>query len=177
MIAEKDKWNFNQFGELSSIEHLNEYLVREYRHTEYVHYTKLGVLDSILKSKSFWVSPVTEFNDKKDTEQFDEGRRYYSLCFSTGTNENLALWYLYSGMDGKGAAISFDKKQIKKVVETTEYLLYECDNDKKPIRKICALNKENSEIKFKDVLYFKNERNEKMFLKYNTMTNKKIKRN
>ncbi len=173
------KLPWNCFSKLQTSSELSCYLTREYEHSKYIHYTKLEVIDSILKSCEFWVSDVRELNDRKDREQFD-GTAYFTLCFSTGVNENLPLWYLYSGIDGKGGSIIFTKAKIKKLIQEGKYELWEFENNNK-LRKVCDIkNGENAEISFVDVLYAnkdietKQRKPQNVALKYNTMTNYNI---
>lgn len=124
------------------------------------------------------MSNVSGFNDKRDREQFKGiESNCYSLCFSTGINENLPLWYFYSGIDGKGGRIRFTKPMVSRLVKKGVYSL--CELDEENNRKgnvILQLNSDNADITFKDVLYNHYNKNEISF-KYNTMTNYKFSRN
>lgn len=174
------KFEWNQFGILKNCEELSDYIQgREYRHGEYCHYTSLYCINSILEKQQFYVNNVRRGNDECDKEQFCEDKQlYYVLCFSTGVNENLPLWYMYSGMKGKGGRIRFTKSSIKKLVKESKYYLYGyTDNEKglkldeEPI--MTLVDGDSMELIFKDVLY--SRRNDKdtgkIDLKYNTMTN------
>lgn len=182
MDIKRNKQNrvqWNNFSKITNTKDLSGYLTREYEHTEYNHYTDLKTIDNILKKRELWISDVRAFNDKKDTEQFED-RLCFSLCFSTGVNENLSLWYLYSGIDGKGGCISFEKKKIRQLIENAKYKLYKFKDNKEP-KEICDIEKgKNANIDFADVLYFSEEypskkrEEENMALKYNTMTNYNI---
>ena len=175
-------WKWNQFGEIQNISELEEYLYgREYGHGHYFHYTNLGSIEKILEGKSFRISNVQVFNDQKERKVFgSEEHLYFSLCFSTGINENLPLWYLYSGLKGDGGRVGFTKSSIRKLIENSEYELIQLDEDRKKQvgDAICSL-KENDTMRsiFKDVIYFGKDEHDKMYLKYNTMTNHKISNN
>lgn len=176
-MMQANQWKWNQFGMLRTCQALNDYMSgREYGHTKYFHYTKLDVADSILKNRGFWLSNVSGFNDAKDIEQF--GTRpvpFFSLCFSTGVNENLPMWYLYSGIDGKGARLQFTKLGIRELVEGCRYSLWLFDGIRK-VREIMPLeNGKTMDIYFGDVIYAQEPTNEFYCkLKYNTMTNYQI---
>jgi len=104
--------NWNEFGKIESREKLDEYFDknRPYGHGEYCYYTTKEIVNSILDKKQFWVGNVGNFNDKKTQNNLvKKSRLFYGLCFSTGVNENLSLWYMYSGMSGKGARIRLSK--------------------------------------------------------------------
>ncbi len=171
-MAQKFKWY--EFGKITDINDLNEYLDgKEFSHSSYSHYTSLKNIDSILKSKTFYLSSVAKFNDKLDSKQFVNENKFYSLCFSTGVNENLALWYLYAGLDGCGGRITFTAKQIQKLIENAQFSLQEVD-DGQPIGISLDLQKNHTvKIQVKDVIYFK-EKKQSVDLKYNTQTNYNI---
>lgn len=185
MEIQKDKKNkiaWNNFSKITNITDLSEYLKREYEHTEYNHYTDLEAINNILESREFFLSDVRGFNDKKDTEQFKD-RLYFSLCFSTGINENLSLWYLYSGIDGKGGCISFKRNRIRQLIENAKYELWKFKGlpNKSNAEKLCDIKiGKNANIVFADMLYYSEEipnkkrKEENMALKYNTMTNYQI---
>lgn len=174
MITEGEnmpKYKWSEFGKIKNFLELKEYLnEREFNHGSYCHYTSLFVIDSILKNKAFWIGCVKNFNDICDSDVFgDDKNLYYAICFSTGVNENLPLWYLYSGNDGKGGRLRLTKAGIKKFLSPVSLELYK-RKDNELGDKVCALTKDDVEIKFNDVLYYKKD-GMHISLKYNTMTN------
>lgn len=176
----KIMYDWNTFVQLKNANELNEYFdSREYKHNDYCHYTSLKVVNDILQENMLWLGNVNGFNDKKDSEQFDDEKNlYYSFCFSTGVRENLSLWYMYAGMRGDGGRIRLTSNAVRTLIEKGTYRLYEYDSDnKKLIKEIALLNQnESMELIFKDVLYFrKSENSVNCDLKYNTMTNYNIK--
>lgn len=169
---------WNKFGAVKNCKCLEIYLGgREYEHGQYCHYTSVKVADSILKNREFWISCVAGFNDTCDSEQFSEAQKYYySLCFSTGIHENLALWYLYAGIGGKGARISLTKTQIKKLIEESTYELREKTSEKasdeEPLKLVMELERNKTmKVTFQDVMYYGENQHNGIDLKYNTMTN------
>lgn len=87
---------------------------RAEKHTYFYHYTTLQNVDSILKEKAFRLTRLAvTANDTIEKKRYEAyGDNVFSLCFSTGTSESLPLWYLYSGIDGKGARIGLKKKSF-----------------------------------------------------------------
>lgn len=165
---------WNKFGTLKNALGLEKYMQREYEHSGYYHYTTLQSIDNILGSKTFWLSSVQGFNDKKEIEFFGENaNKYFSLCFSTGVNENLALWYLYSGVEGKGGRIKLTRTRIQKLIENSRYCLAIKKKDSDELIELFELTEKDYEYKFKDVIYFK-DGEKHVNLKYNTMTNYNI---
>ncbi len=172
MANSQFKWQ--DFSKLKNADDLDTYINgREYSHDKYCHYTSLKALDDILDAKCLWVSQVNVFNDKKDAGQFgDDRKNYFSICFSTGVNENLSLWYMYSGMHGKGARLEFTKAKIKKLFEQSDFYLYRF-NEK--THKLVGCGKKlvvgkTLEKEFRDVVYYRIT-DKKCDMKYNTMTN------
>jgi len=175
---ETDKTQWNYFPHLQTAEEINNYFdVRLKGHTEFFHYTSLNAIDKILEGKLLRISCVERFNDKKDKEQFGtvaEQKKHFSICFSTGSNENLSLWYLYSGIDGKGGRIGFTYSQLSKLIDTGEFYLTEYDYESNRCigLEIPLIKGENAEFIFRDVLYERCPENSRFAdLKYNTMTN------
>lgn len=183
------KWN--QFPSVSNCKQLDEYIVARWpRKTSFCHYTNLTVIDGIINKRQFWVSSIKNFNDTHDRVQFGYvdntdsedneliSLKYYSLCFSSGVNENLSLWYMYSGMDGKGGRIRFNTYGMECLIRDGTYKLYELvenDNGSKSLGNLVKKLSEKSGdfiVKVQDVLYYSdNKKDEYASLKYNTMTN------
>lgn len=171
------KMDYRYFIHIEKSSELAEYFAgREYRHGKYCHYTNLRAIDNILGEKKFWISNVAGLNDTNDEDQFGaEKRFFFTLCFSTGDNENLPLWYLYSGIDGKGGRFCFTKEQIKNLINEASYHLFEFDELNSKLIGIGhkLVDGKNMKITFKDILY-ENIDGGSVSLKYNTMTNYRL---
>ena len=181
---QEDLTKWGSFSNLDDIDDLNSYMqARPLGHGAYYHYTALSSVDAILKSNGFLIGNVKGFNDHTDAKQFEpEQDLYFSLCFTSGDNENLSLWYMYSGMNGDGARIKFTPKKIEKFLDECEYTLFEYENEA-----AYKANKEAPSFKRKleknvditqhiaDILYAENRPKARGFtIKYNTMTNRKF---
>ena len=177
---------WNKFGKLENIDDLKMYfqIDREFRHSYYFHYTSSDVIKSIFNNHKIWISNVGRFNDHNDREQFNTPY-FFSLCFSTGVNENLPLWYMYSGMNGQGGRLGIKKSAIKGFIGidgSVKYTLHELETDGngkvtglKPNTDIILKKDVDFSLRFKDVLYYQHS-DEKgtVDIKYNTMTNYNI---
>ena len=159
---------------MNDCEELDKYVSgREYRHTEYCHYTRLDTIEEILRYKSFLMSCCSEsFNDKVDRDQFGYSKLHYGMCFATGVNENLAMWYMYSGFDGKGGRLRFTKARVRQLVEKSVYELYKWEKVNgyyKLGEKVCDLIPgKNFKLIFRDIIYYKHNHESKVYdLKYN----------
>ena len=173
---EKTKWSY--FPSLKTKDEISAYFdVRTQGHNELYHYTSLKAIDEILKYGIIRISSTNRFNDEKDRRQFgteQEQKKHFSLCFTSGNNENLSLWYLYSGVDGKGGRMGFTYNQLVKMINQGDFFLVEYDYEtSKPIGKeIPLVQGENIKVTFRDILYSKTISNQNFAdLKYNTMTN------
>lgn len=167
----------NKFSNLSKCDDLIDYFnAQACTNTQYCHYTKISTIEKILDKSSFRLSCVSDFNDECDKRQFgdDKAKKYfYALCLSRSKSENLALWYLYSGMDGQGGRICFSFYHIKRIIEESTYELFEFDTTKKEVVGL-GMNLEKGitmDLRFQDVVYFQNQ-NKYVHLKYNIWTNR-----
>ena len=114
----------SKFKECSNVQEILEFMQdpeRFLHHTKYFHYTDEQVLGKILENKTLrfsWLGNEDKWNDGIEKKWYQDNvpdKNIFSLCFSTGTSESLPLWYLYSGIDGKGARLSFGKKEIEQL--------------------------------------------------------------
>ena len=173
-FSEKPKLPWNSFPGLKTAAELSDYFVgRVSGHKYFYHYTGLASIDNIIGNREMWISCVSRFNDVEDQRQFGKDKqRYYSVCFSTGSNENLALWYLYSGQNGRGGRIGFTKSKLNYALVNGEFCLREFDPISRTLcgEEIVLIDGKNMTFTMQDVLYISEGRNH-ADLKYNTMTN------
>ena len=169
--------NWNDFSSLKTSNQLINYLAdRIYGHDKYYHYTSLSAIEAILKEKTFRISPVTRFNDRIDMAQFQENQhRFFSACFSSGQNENLSLWYMYGGMNGKGARLELSRTTLLNLfAKHSTFQLVEYDFEKRtPLTDGIALSEGASmKLQIGDVVYARQSKKDpnKYELKYNTKT-------
>ena len=163
------------FKNLKDIDELNAYMSEvAYRHSNFYHYTQLDTIDKILRSKTLRLTNVSGFNDKVDTKQFGKDWDiYFSSCFSVGSTENLSLWYLYSGIDGKGGRIHIPKSTMNKVLKTSTFELHRyIDNGDEKVVEL--LDGKNMKIDFRGVIYYQVIKDGNCKLKYNNRNNKNI---
>ena len=124
-------------------------------HTYYYHYTSLKNIDNILKEKSIYLTPNAERNDAAENKRGIGNISSFSACFSTGTSENLPMWYLYSGIDGKGGRIGFKKKSFVELKNNSDVYLAKVEKDIKPYKILDKkiLEKDDYDIICRDILY------------------------
>ena len=95
-------------------------------------------------------------NDLTERDTYVEiGDNIFSACFSTGTSENLPLWYLYSGLDGRGVRLGMKKAGFKNLCKNADLELLEIESDYpyKSIKKLKRLSSTEYELKCRDILY------------------------
>lgn len=105
------------FKELTSAKDYHDFFSdpdRANHHTLYYHYTTLNSVNRILKENAFRLLNLAETSNDESEKQHsaDEGEVLFSVCFATGTSENLPMWYLYSGPDGKGGRLGLCKSDF-----------------------------------------------------------------
>ena len=94
-----------------------EYLSRCY----FWHYTKIKWADSILKNGYFYVNCIAEMNDRDEKKLHGgEEHKVHILCFCNCNAEKIPMWYLYSGIDGRGAAVGISSKYMKSFLKQIE---------------------------------------------------------
>lgn len=170
--------NWNDFPKLQDKNDLIDFFNSSaFLHGKYCHYTKVDIIEKILAG-AFLCFCVSGFNDQCDKQQFGDKsnqKYFYSMCFSTGESENLALWYLYSGIDGRGARIRLTKPRMQELVEKSTYTLYRFSKrlKRKVGKGVPLIQGETMDRRVCDILYYQEEKGN-MRLKYNTMVNNKI---
>ncbi len=131
----------------------------------------LGNYRKIVETGELWLSSPKGFNDAIDRKSGDYGT--FTFCFSTGTAENLALWYLYSGVDGKGGRIRFTKNNVKRL--KTACRLFLCEKGE-----VCSENGieleqgRDVEVDVRDVVYIDVNDKKNCVIRYNNETNCKL---
>ena len=169
----------NEFKDCQTAEEILRFFQdegRALRHTNFYHYTSLSNVNNILKSKELWLNSLAESaNDNEEKDRYAEiGRNVFSVCFSTGTSESLPLWYLYSGIDGKGARIELKKSAFKKLIgnELKISLLEIEDGPDGRVRKGPTLTENDYKFLCHDILYIgkDSQKPDKYRIKYNNNT-------
>lgn len=142
---------------------------RAYNHSRFFHYSKLKIIEEILRSKCILLTNPGSSNDP--LEDTIKAKKYkFITCFSTGINENIPMWYLYGGVNGCGGCLSFSKSQLYDIIKNGKYSLVEKKDGKIVENSDIALSEDDYECKIQDIIYCKSN-GSFVTLKYNTMTN------
>lgn len=145
-------------------------------HTEYYHYTTVKNAENILERQRLRLTDLSKTSNDTLEEKWygDNGQYLYSLCFSTGTSESLPLWFLYSGINGKGVRIGFKKNQIIKLLNaaTFELVITSKKSPYRYLKTVAILKPDDFELKFNDILYIGKDTKsrEKYRIKHNGQT-------
>lgn len=72
----------------------------------FCYYTTLGNVEKILGGKYLYSSNFSKMNDLDEAKAHMNNKdRIHALCFSNSNSESVPMWYLYSGILGRGACI------------------------------------------------------------------------
>jgi len=82
------------------------------------HYTSAETMSCILKNSCFFVRSISAMNDFQERERHPDGDRVHILCFCNTKEEQIAMWYLYSGMLGNGMAMGISPKSMHRFISS-----------------------------------------------------------
>ena len=131
---------------------------RAYFHNNFYHYTKLKHIKEILENQSFLLSRCGCTNDPMEKNIVDRDR-CFALCFSHGKVDNIPMWYLYSGVNGKGGSLKLTKGLIYDLVNNATVSLEVNDKSNKKTPDPIILEKTDYEVILQDVLYVESNDN------------------
>ena len=81
-------------------------LARDFSNSSFWYYTTLVTADKIMSGCSFWVSNLCDMNDIDELKLHEQmKKKIFALCFCNSNTEKIPMWYLYSGIAGKGLSI------------------------------------------------------------------------
>lgn len=86
--------------------------------TTFWHYTKLDTVDKILEGGELHLSCMSETNDTRERDLHEDRDMLNIICFCNSDSEKIPMWYLYSGVDGKGAAIGFTPATLMELIRS-----------------------------------------------------------
>lgn len=76
---------------------------RDFSTTNFWYYTSVSTLNLILESGKIWVSSIDKMNDVNEAKlHLQDKSDIFALCFCNTNSEKIPMWYLYSGICGKG---------------------------------------------------------------------------
>jgi hypothetical protein len=140
---------------------LLNYLKKKARnHNSYKCYSSLERIVSIRDSKKLYLSTGAKWNDISDRNEFnspENGIINFGTCFSFSTDESVAMWMLYGGIDKKSGMIDFTKKGIESILSTST-IEFGFTNDNREFVLLKSLNKDVFDLYCIDVVYYKRQK-------------------
>jgi hypothetical protein len=117
------------------------------------YYTSLNTANLILENHCFYCSNLAEMNDVNESELHKpESKMIHALCFCNSDTEKIPMWYLYSGITGKGTSIGFTPATMIKFINSIETI--------RNINNTVTLHKgEDFDLEFGWIYYRKEDRN------------------
>jgi len=87
------------------------------------YYTSFRTANLILNSSSIYISNISNMNDVDEMKLHTKDKDYvHCLCLCNSNSEKIPLWYLYSGITGKGVSIGFTPSSIIKLIASIDKL-------------------------------------------------------
>lgn len=95
--------------------------VKDFSKSRFWYYTTMTTASYILQSHTFWVRSIEHMNDKAEAELHGSDKNIiHALCFCNSDSEKIPMWYLYSGISGKGVSIGFTPGSLLGIIKTID---------------------------------------------------------
>ena len=103
-----------EFSDLSTVGEIREYLeTKGAGHRPVFHYTTLGSLRGMLKSRRLYLTRMDKLNDALECRSAEERKkRVYIASFSFGTAESMAMWSMYGAPYKQGVRLTIPQRAI-----------------------------------------------------------------
>lgn len=95
--------------------------VKEFARADFWHYTSIDKAEKIVygDTPGFFASRLDRMNDIDEAELHnDEKERLFVLSFCNTGKEKIPMWYMYSGLEGKGVGLGMTPGRMKKFINT-----------------------------------------------------------
>ena len=85
--------------------------------TKICHYTSIANAREIISGGAFYLNKLSKMNDQSEAEMHGtEAENVYATSFCHSESKSIPLFYLYSGIDGKGCRLEFTLAKMKQIV-------------------------------------------------------------
>jgi len=101
----------------------------DFASADFWHYTKLENARKILvgETPGFIVRSLEKMNDRDESNLYGEkSKSLYALCFCNSDKENIPMWYMYGGIDGKGVALGITPKRMMDFISSIDTVYGVC---------------------------------------------------
>ena len=86
--------------------------------TKFCHYTNAESIKKIIQNHSFYMSRIDTMNDQTERRLHKgEERQIFVFSFCHSEAKSIPLFYLYSGIDGKGGRIQYTDSLIRRIIQ------------------------------------------------------------
>ncbi len=131
--------------------------------TGFWHYSSIDNINKILKTKSFVLGSLNNVNDNNEKRICGKKDIFlHTLCFCNSDSEKIPMWYLYSGILGKGASVGITPLNMTSLIKNIKTKV--CAYDIFEKKEICELKKCEYELQYGWTFYRKTS--EKNKIKY-----------
>lgn len=101
------KENKNALTKMESVLSKNEVNIfgtaKDFSSSDFWYYTSVSTMNEILKKEQIWVNSFGRMNDLNEAQLHSDVKSdVFALCFCNTRSEKIPMWYLYSGICGKG---------------------------------------------------------------------------
>ena len=87
--------------------------------SSFFHYTRIDSANKILESEYMYASLISDTNDNNEKERYkNTEERTFIICFCNSKSEKIPMWYLYSGIAGKGIRLGLSPSKMRKLVNS-----------------------------------------------------------
>lgn len=118
-----DKRSLRDF--FNNSEQLKKYLrAKAMNHKSYKQYMTEDKAQNCIKDTAIFLTRGNNWNDQDDESRVngDKNKVRFVACFSYMTNENVAMWMLYGGINNTGTMLNLDGCDFRKTINETKKL-------------------------------------------------------
>jgi hypothetical protein len=85
------------------------------------YYTSVKTANLILQNKCIHISNLTNMNDVDESKLHNEEKDFvHCLCLCNSNTEKIPMWYLYSGITGKGVALGLTPSVMLELIRSID---------------------------------------------------------
>lgn len=105
--------------------------VKKFANAGFWYYTSQETASKILESKQFHINSLDGMNDREEAHlHTGKSKDIFALCFCNSNSEKIPMWYLYSGVVGRGMAIGLTCKTMMDFIASIS-IAYDVETNEK----------------------------------------------
>lgn len=91
---------------------------KDFSSNHFRYYTSVDGANKILEGRNFRIRPIKEMNDVNEADLYGNlSNLIHPLCFSNASKESIPMWYLYSGIGGKGVCLDITPGKMLEFIQ------------------------------------------------------------